>query len=42
MDIIIGTRGQPKEFNLPHRSQHESNDHNSSGQSWRSEKLADR
>jgi hypothetical protein len=26
MDIIIGTRGQPQKFNMPHCSQDESDD----------------
>jgi hypothetical protein len=42
MDIIIGARGYPKKFNVPHSSQDEPNDDNASGKSWRSEKLADR
>jgi hypothetical protein len=42
MDIIIGARGQPKKFNVPHSSQDESNDDNASGKFWRGKKLADR
>jgi hypothetical protein len=42
MDIIIGARGHPKKFNVPHSSQDEPNDDNASRKSWRSEKLTDR
>src|ERR1700719_2429448 len=42
MNIIIGARGHPKKFNLPHSSQDEANNDNASGKSWRSEKLTDR
>jgi hypothetical protein len=42
MDIIIGARGHPKKFNMPHSSQDEANDDNAAGKSWRSEKLTDR
>jgi hypothetical protein len=46
MDIIIGTRGLPKKFNMPHSSQDEPNDDNAPGnasfKSGRSEKLTDR
>ena len=42
MNIIIGARGQPKKFNVPDSSQDQPNDDNSSGKSWRSEKLTDR
>src|SRR6266849_598113 len=46
MDIIVGTRGHPKKFNVPHRSQDETDDHNASGNAsfklWRGEKLTDR
>ena len=31
MDIIIGARGQPKKFNVPHSSQDEPNDDNAPG-----------
>ena len=33
MDIIIGARGYPKKFNVPHSSQDEPNDDNASGKS---------
>ena len=42
MNIIIGARGQPKKFDVPHGSQDEPNDDNTPGKSWRSEKLTDR
>jgi hypothetical protein len=42
MNIIIGARGHPKKFNVPHSSQDEPNDDNASGKSWRREKLTDR
>jgi len=46
MNIIIGSRGCPKKFNVPHRGQHEPDDDNAPGntlfKSGRSEKLADR
>ena len=37
MNIIIGARGQPKKFNVPHSRQDEPNDDNASGKSlaWR-------
>ena len=31
MDIIIGARGEPKKFNVPHRSQDEPNGDNAPG-----------
>jgi hypothetical protein len=42
MDIVIGARGQPKKFNVPHSSQDEPNDDNASGKPWRGKKLTDR
>src|SRR6266699_6158546 len=46
MNIIIGARGQPKKFNVPHSSEDEPNDDDAPGnalfKSGRSEKLADR
>ena len=46
MNIIIGARGQPKKFNVPHSSQDEPDDDNASGNALfkfrRSEKLTDR
>jgi hypothetical protein len=46
MDIIIGARGHPQKFNVPHSSQDEPNDDNASGNAsfkfGRSEKLTDR
>jgi hypothetical protein len=42
MNVIIGARGLPKKFNVPHRGQDEPNDDNSPGKLWRSEKLTDR
>ena len=33
MDIIIGARGHPKKFNVPHSSQDEPNDDNAAGKS---------
>jgi hypothetical protein len=42
MNIIVGARGHPKKFNVPHSSQDEPSDDNSSGKSSRSEKLTDR
>ena len=42
MNIIIGARGQPKKFNVPHSSQDEPNDDDAPRKSWRSEKLTDR
>jgi hypothetical protein len=46
MDIIIGARGHPKKFNVPHGSQDEPNDDNAAGNAWfkfwHSEKLTDR
>jgi hypothetical protein len=41
-NIIIGARGSPKKFNVPHSSQNEPNDNNASGECWGSEKLTDR
>ena len=41
MNIIIGARGQPEKFNVPHSSQDKPNDNNVSGKFWRSEKLTD-
>jgi hypothetical protein len=42
MNIIIGARGLPKKFNVPHSSQDEPNDDNASVKVGRSEKLTDR
>jgi hypothetical protein len=42
MNIIIGARGHPKKFDVPHSSQDEPNDDNASGEWWGSEKLTDR
>jgi hypothetical protein len=46
MDIIIGARGQPKKFDVPHSGQGEPNDENSPGNArfkiGRREKLTDR
>jgi hypothetical protein len=42
MNIIIGARGQPKKFNVPHSSQDEPNDDNAPGKSWGGEKLTNR
>ena len=46
MDIIVGARGQPKKFNVPHRSQDEPEDDDAPGNAsfkfGRGEKLTDR
>jgi hypothetical protein len=42
MNIIIGARGLPKKFNVPHGSQDESNDNNVPRKSWRNENFTDR
>jgi hypothetical protein len=46
MNVIIGARGRPKKFNVPHSRQDEPNDDNASRnvsfKFWRSEKLTDR
>src|SRR5690242_5125005 len=42
MNIIIGARGLPKKFNVPHSSQDEPNDDNAPRKSWHGEKLTDR
>ena len=41
MNIIIGARGQPKKFNVPHSSQDEPEDDDAPRKSWRCEKLTD-
>jgi hypothetical protein len=46
MNVVIGTRGQPKKFDVPHSSQEKADDDDASGTAlfkfWRSEKLTDR
>ena len=42
MNIVVGARGSPKKFNVPHSSKEEPNDDNASGECWGSEKLTDR
>jgi hypothetical protein len=39
MNIVVSSRGQSKKFNVPHRSQDESNDHNAPGETWCRKKL---
>jgi hypothetical protein len=41
MNIIIGARGQPKKFNVPHSSQDQSNDNDTPQKFWTCEKLTD-
>jgi hypothetical protein len=42
MNIIISARGQPKKFNVPHRSQDDPEDNDASRKSWHGEQLTDR
>jgi len=42
MNIVIGARGEPEKFNVPHSSQDEPNDDNAPGKLWHCEKLTDR
>src|SRR5262249_16527801 len=42
MNIIIGARRYQKKCTVPHRGQHEPDDRNAPGKTWRREELTDR